>query len=325
MAGACKTLDPIEAAEAGIAGSKDLIAAVARDLGQHQRWLAHYHVAEKRHARRLMVQDLLYRLELARWRLVRMLTRLALRSFRLARAIALTLTNAALTILARLHRAAIAAVEWLRPRAYALSLKFWGWLVAFGARAAALSRATALILRNWLAASFAMGSCNLVRRGARDDETCLGCVGVAQLALAPACPPPPEAARSRVVLDSPERRGRRARHWQGSLRGHALDRRNARAALPLRCGDGCLGPRSARARRVGSSRASLATEPRLSCRGSPRARAHLASSCGDRSYGRGARRVFSHTLRSWALPTDRPRSPRPHARSQRRCKARPPP
>jgi hypothetical protein len=166
VAGACKTLDPIEAAEAGIAGSKDLIAAVARDLGQHQRWLAHYHVAEKRHARRLMIQDLLYRLEFARRRLVRMLTRLELRSFRLARAIALTLTNAALTILARLRRAAIAAVEWLRPRAYALSLKFWGWLVAFGARAEALSRATALIVRNWLAASFAWGlatSCVVAR------------------------------------------------------------------------------------------------------------------------------------------------------------------
>ena len=70
MIGASKTLDPIEAAEADIAGSKDLIAAVARDLGQHERWLAHYHVAEKRHARRMMVQETVARIELAGQRLV---------------------------------------------------------------------------------------------------------------------------------------------------------------------------------------------------------------------------------------------------------------
>ena len=35
-------------------GSKHLMAAVADELSQQQRWLAHYQVAEKRHARRVM-------------------------------------------------------------------------------------------------------------------------------------------------------------------------------------------------------------------------------------------------------------------------------
>lgn len=75
MSGASRTLDPIAAAEAGIAGSKNLIAAVADDLSQHQRWLAHYRVAEKRHARRLWFQELMYQLELRRRRLMRLSTR----------------------------------------------------------------------------------------------------------------------------------------------------------------------------------------------------------------------------------------------------------
>ena len=71
MIGASKTLDPIAAAEADIAGSKNLIVAVERDLGQHERWLAHYQVAEKRHARRMLVQEGINRVELGRQRLLR--------------------------------------------------------------------------------------------------------------------------------------------------------------------------------------------------------------------------------------------------------------
>ena len=59
-------LDPIAAAEAEIAGSKSLMAAVADDLSQHERWLAHYQLAEKRHARWVMLQKLVDRVELLR-------------------------------------------------------------------------------------------------------------------------------------------------------------------------------------------------------------------------------------------------------------------
>ena len=69
---AIRQLDPITAAEAGIAGSKSLMAAVADDLSEHERWLAHYRLAEKRHARRVMLHELVYRLELARWRVFRL-------------------------------------------------------------------------------------------------------------------------------------------------------------------------------------------------------------------------------------------------------------
>ena len=86
MTGASDTLDPIAAAERGIAGSKNLIAAVADELSQQQRWLAHYQVAEKRHARRVKFQELTYWLELRRRRLVRWSSRLALTSLRGARA-----------------------------------------------------------------------------------------------------------------------------------------------------------------------------------------------------------------------------------------------
>ena len=63
--------DPIAAAEAEIAGSKSLMAAVADDLSEHERWLAHYQQAEKRHARWVMLQELIYRTELALRRLSR--------------------------------------------------------------------------------------------------------------------------------------------------------------------------------------------------------------------------------------------------------------
>ena len=68
MTGASDTLDPIAAAEAGIVGSKHLIASVANDLSQQERWLAHYRVAEKRRARRVKIQEIIYRLELRRRR-----------------------------------------------------------------------------------------------------------------------------------------------------------------------------------------------------------------------------------------------------------------
>ena len=68
MTGASDTLDPIAAAEAGIVGSKHLIASVANDLSQQERWLAHYRVAEKRRARRVKIQEIIYWLELRRRR-----------------------------------------------------------------------------------------------------------------------------------------------------------------------------------------------------------------------------------------------------------------
>ena len=98
MTGASDTLDPIAAAEAGIAGSKNLMAAVADELSQQQRWLAHYQVAEKRHARRLRVQGILYRLDLARRAMLRFLRRLALLTLRLARNVALFVARTAVAL-----------------------------------------------------------------------------------------------------------------------------------------------------------------------------------------------------------------------------------
>jgi hypothetical protein len=175
VSGASDTLDPIQAAEAGIAGSKHLIASVANDLSQHQRWLAHYRVAERRRARRLWFQELIYQLELRRQRLMRLSTRLALIALRWARSAAAFLSRTGAAILAILHRVMTACVIWLRPRAYALALTLGEWLIAISAwtlvksgviaravvKAASIgfawialqSRALATTLQRWLAAA----------------------------------------------------------------------------------------------------------------------------------------------------------------------------
>ena len=177
MSGASRARDPIEAAEAGIAGSKDLIAAVADDLSQHRRWLAHYRVAERRRTRRLMFQELMYRLEIGRQRLMRMLRRLAAISVRLAHTAAVVLSRTGAALLVVLRRVTIACAIWIRPRAYALArallhavLISFAWICLKGgdlARAAlkaasvslawlmVRSRAVALVLQRRLAAVMA--------------------------------------------------------------------------------------------------------------------------------------------------------------------------
>lgn len=153
MAGASKALDPIAAAEAGIAGSKDLIAAVARDLGQHQRWLAHYDVAEKRHARRVMLQNILWQLEWARRRLKCRLERFGVRALRLAHLAARLMAESLVMVAAALNRAAIATVAWLSPRAHALYRAFARFLAAAWAWAVATSRALARAAMRYAAAA----------------------------------------------------------------------------------------------------------------------------------------------------------------------------
>ena len=133
MTGASDTLDPIAAAERGIAGSKNLIAAVADELSQQQRWLAHYQVAEKRHARRLKFQELIYWLEIRRRRLMRMLKRLGLALLSLMRSVAFFVSRTAISLFVILRRTVIACATWLRPRAYALARTLRRWLAAFWA------------------------------------------------------------------------------------------------------------------------------------------------------------------------------------------------
>jgi hypothetical protein len=165
VTGASDTLDPIAAAERGIAGSKNLIAAVADELSQQQRWLAHYQVAEKRHARRLKFQELIYWLEIRRRRLMRMLKRLALLSLRLARSVASFVARTAVSLFIMLRRAVTACATWLRPRAYALALTVQRWLFAFSIWAldafilvlawlAVQSRALAITLQRWVSAAW---------------------------------------------------------------------------------------------------------------------------------------------------------------------------
>ena len=130
MAGASDTLDPIAAAEAGIAGSKHLIASVANDLSQQERWLAHYRVAERRRARQAKIREAMYWLELRRQRLVRWLRRVGLIALRLARSAAAVLWRNGVALAILLRDTATAGFVWLRPRAYALALMLAAWTLA---------------------------------------------------------------------------------------------------------------------------------------------------------------------------------------------------
>lgn len=147
MAGASDTLDPIAAAEAGIAGSKHLIASVADDLSQQERWLAHYRLAERRRARRAKIHELIYRLELRRHRLARWLRRMALIALRMARTAAAFLWRTAIALFIILRDAATAGYLWARPRVYAAALTLAAWTLVGLAwalvEARRLARATA--------------------------------------------------------------------------------------------------------------------------------------------------------------------------------------
>jgi hypothetical protein len=125
--------DPIEAAEDDIAGSKDLIASVADEINQHQRWLENYRVAEKERARRLKRQELMYQLELRRRRTIRSLRRFSLASLRLARRIASFLLRNGTALVVALGQLLVRGAAWAAPRVRALALTLWRWSVAASA------------------------------------------------------------------------------------------------------------------------------------------------------------------------------------------------
>ncbi len=133
MSRASYKTDPIEAAEDDIAGSKDLIASVADEINQHQRWLENYRVAEKERARRLKRQELMYQLELRRRRTIRSLRRFSLASLRLARRIASFLLRNGTALVVALGQLLVRGAAWAAPRVRALALTLWRWSVAASA------------------------------------------------------------------------------------------------------------------------------------------------------------------------------------------------
>src|SRR5262245_45334162 len=122
------------------------MAAVADDLSQHESWLAHYQLAEKRHARRVMLQELFYRLDLARRRLVRFLRRVSLLTWRLTRRVAAFTARTAVFVYTSMRDTVIACLDWLRPRALAFARLSRAWLVASYVWLAAQSRALSALL-----------------------------------------------------------------------------------------------------------------------------------------------------------------------------------
>jgi len=158
VSGATDTLDPIEAAADDIAGSKDLIASVADEISQHQRWLENYHISETKRARRLKREELMYRLELRRRRTVRSAKRSTLAFLILARRVAAFLVRNGTALLIALRDALVRAAAWTAPRARALALTLWRWASAAwswtwlnaGILARAFLRATS-ISASWIA------------------------------------------------------------------------------------------------------------------------------------------------------------------------------
>ena len=165
-------------------GSKHLMAAVADELSQQQRWLAHYQVAEKRHARRVMVQGVLHRLDLARRALMRVLRRLALLFLRVARSVATFVSATAVALFTTMHGAATACIAWLRPRAYALALLLRKWLAAFWAWSVVQSRALAVTLARWASAAWAWTSVHAAMLARASVKGACDRIGVARSHIA---------------------------------------------------------------------------------------------------------------------------------------------
>lgn len=111
MSGASGTLDPVEAARADIAQSRDLIASVEDDLHLNQRWFDSYRISERRHARRLKRLELFYRLQLGWEQFARVSKRTALSTARDAR-----------DAYRVLRRNTLAAAAWAAPRLDAANL-----------------------------------------------------------------------------------------------------------------------------------------------------------------------------------------------------------
>ncbi len=136
MSGASDTLDPIAAAKRDIAGSKDLMAEVARDLGQQELWLARYQRAEERRERRIRLQEQIHRLKLRSLLFWRRSKRLVLFVLGLISSAATSLAKTVANLFAAIYRGITEAVLWLRPRASALARTLWrkltlsvAWLV----------------------------------------------------------------------------------------------------------------------------------------------------------------------------------------------------
>ena len=114
------------------------------------RRLAHYQLAEKRHARWVMLQKLIYRTELALRRLMRFLRRVSLLAFRLARRVASFTARTTVFVYTSVRDAVIACFDWLRARALAFARLSRRWLASsvwLAAQARALAALRALVFR----------------------------------------------------------------------------------------------------------------------------------------------------------------------------------
>jgi hypothetical protein len=226
------TLDPIEAAEIDIAGSKDLIASVSDDLSQHQRWIENYRVSERRHARWLQFQELRYQLELKRRALMRALKRFSLSVALLARAI-WTFTVKWTT----------AFIAWLTPRVHALALTLRTWIAA----ALAWTWATAVVFAR---ASLKAASIALAWFAATSRDFARASLKAASIAFAWITAKSRDAARASLTAASI------AVAWiavQSEAFAHTLERSASRAWLKARI----LARVSLRAASVGSSRVAV--------------------------------------------------------------------
>lgn len=115
--GVLDALDPIDAAQSDIAGSKDLIASINDDINQHNRWLETYHSDERKHARRVRRQEVLYQAERHSRRFADVVKRVAQFLWRWTRTIALFLWVPAKAAFVSLSDLVSRGIAWLTPYA----------------------------------------------------------------------------------------------------------------------------------------------------------------------------------------------------------------
>jgi hypothetical protein len=148
-ANAGHSLDPEELARGDVSRSKQAIAAAARDLAYHERWLKEHLAAEERsrrqYARVVRREQTRERRRNNQRRLARSGTRMVLTLARSSRSIRLSLLDEAAYSLGQLRQLTLLGAAWAAPKARAASSWTRGSISSAAALSGAKGRALAII------------------------------------------------------------------------------------------------------------------------------------------------------------------------------------
>lgn len=173
-------INPLELPLGAVSRSKETIAALTKDLDQHNRWFGDYLASEKRsrerHARRVRREEAKERRRITRQRMARFVSRAALGLAISVRSISRSLLNGATCRLAQLRDLTLTRASWVASTAYAFSSWLLGLLSTGFAWISA--KVHALALRSLKAASISFSWIAVKARGlalAAFRATYIGC------------------------------------------------------------------------------------------------------------------------------------------------------